>query len=221
MNLLALDTTARRGSITLLRDGELAGTRLLESGAGPGEILFTLIEDLLSSAGLRYADVDAFAAAAGPGSFTGIRVGLAAVKGLAEAFGKPVAAVSTLAALAAGGEGPLRAPVLDGRRGEVFTGLFTAELEAVVAEQAARWEEYLPNVPPEATFIGRDVGMFDPAGVAPLPPDRPRRIVDSLAPAVASLAARRLRQGLAQLPEEVDANYVRRPDAERNWRPPI
>ena len=78
--------------------------------------------------------MDAFASASGPGSFTGVRVGLTAVKGLAEATGRKVIAVSNLQALAWHGSRPLRAAVLDARRGEVYGGVYDAALQLVQEE---------------------------------------------------------------------------------------
>ncbi len=100
----------------------------LDSPDGFAHVLFGEIERLLARHGLGIEQVDAFASASGPGSFTGVRVGLTAVKGLAEATGRKVVAVSNLEALAWFGSRPLRAAVLDARRGEVYGGVYDAGL---------------------------------------------------------------------------------------------
>jgi tRNA threonylcarbamoyladenosine biosynthesis protein TsaB len=158
--------------------------------------------------------MDGFAAAAGPGSFTGVRVGLTAVKGLAEAAGHKVVAVSNLAALAWFGTRPLRAVAMDARRGEVYGAVYDAALRLVrdeVVMKFADWIESLPGGDLELIAAG-----FTPPSVGlPVTP-APR----ALAGAISSIAALRFVAGLAKDPVEIDANYVRRSDAELLWRDP-
>jgi tRNA threonylcarbamoyladenosine biosynthesis protein TsaB len=106
MLTLAIDTTAEFGSIALAENHTVLEELLIHSPDGFGHVLFDRIAALLAKHGKTVHDVDLFAAAAGPGSFTGVRVGLTAAKGLAAALGKPAAAVSNLQALALLGEGP-------------------------------------------------------------------------------------------------------------------
>ena len=100
MLILAVDTTTPGGSVALLEDETLLGEANIESPATHSARLFRSIDFLVGALGKDIRDVDAFAVAAGPGSFTGIRIGVGAVKSLAFASGKPVAPVSTLLALA-------------------------------------------------------------------------------------------------------------------------
>ena len=97
--ILAVDTTHEFGSLALLRGTELIEEVLLHAPGGFGQSLYWRLGELLERQGLKVEDVDCFAAASGPGSFTGVRMGLACVKGLAEAAGKPAVAISNLAAL--------------------------------------------------------------------------------------------------------------------------
>jgi tRNA threonylcarbamoyladenosine biosynthesis protein TsaB len=113
MLILAFDTATDVATSALVEDGEVLGERTSRA--------VTLLEDvdaLLRQAGARTGDIQGLAVGTGPGSFTGLRVGLATARGLALALGLPVAGVSTLEALAAGAPGAL--PVIDARRGEVF-----------------------------------------------------------------------------------------------------
>jgi tRNA threonylcarbamoyladenosine biosynthesis protein TsaB len=209
--LLAIDTTSEYGSIALAEGGRVIEEVLLHSSDGFAHTLFGEIERLLARHELQFGDLDAFAAAAGPGSFTGVRVGLTAAKGLAEATGRRVVAVSNLQALAWFGTRPLRAPVIDARRGEVFGAIYNAELELVQPETVLKFQDWirtLPNAEIEIVTNGFAVPMVDVPVL-----ETPK----ALAGAIACVASGRFQAGLAQDPAEIDANYVRRSDAERLW----
>ena len=166
----------------------------LEAPGGLGEILFGAIEALLADNGWSLGDIDLFAAASGPGSFTGVRVGLTAMKGLAEAAGKPAAGVSNLKALASLGHGALRGAVIDARRGDIYGAVYDASLVLVQAEVVmplAVWKAQLP---------AGEIEMVE----GPLP----------LAAAIGRIAQQ---QGGVD-PAAVDASYVRRSDAEMLWK---
>lgn len=172
----------------------------MASPDGFSHVLFGELEALLGRHGWSIRDADAIAAAAGPGSFTGVRVSLAAAKGLAEAAGKPVYAVSNLQAGAAFGSAAVRAPWIDARRGEIYGGLYSAHLEPLGEECVMPFEAWRASLPGDAELIAAD--------------GRP------LAGAIARIAARRLARGEPGAPESVDANYVRRSDAELFWKDP-
>jgi tRNA threonylcarbamoyladenosine biosynthesis protein TsaB len=113
MLILAFDTATNQATSALVRDGEVLGER-----ASTASRVLADADELLRDAGLEQGDITHLAVGTGPGSFTGIRIGLATARGLAFSLGIPVAGVSTLAALAAGAPGAV--PVLDARRREVF-----------------------------------------------------------------------------------------------------
>ena len=201
--ILAIDTTSECGSLALADGGRVLEEVALHSPDGFAHVIFGEIERLLARHHLKITDIEGFAAAAGPGTFTGVRVGLTAVKGLAEATHRKVAAVSNLQALASFGTRPLRAPVIDARRGEIFGAVYDADLRLVCPEVVMKHEDWLQTVP------GGDVEMITLA---------PEQL---LAAAVARIAAGRFEAGLVEDPAEIDANYVRRSDAELMWRDKI
>ena len=219
MRVLALDTTARRGSFAVAADGRIEASLEVTAPDGFAGAVFEAIDRVLEAAGCALAKIDAFAAASGPGSFTGIRVGLATAKALAEARGKTVVPVSNLEALAYGARGELRAPVLDARRSEVFAALYGPDLREIVPPFVGEWEEFLARVGEQRpTFVSADGRVFEPGGAAPLPEGASRQTIALPAEPLALLALERLQADEGLPPEAVDAAYIRRPDAERNWK---
>jgi tRNA threonylcarbamoyladenosine biosynthesis protein TsaB len=195
--VLAIDTTHEEGSAALARDGVMIEEIGIDEPGGFAHVLYGHLAELLKRNGVRVEEIDCFAAASGPGSFTGVRVGLACIKGLAEALKKPAVGVSNLEALASFGSGELRAVMIDARRGEIYGAVYDAAGSVVQPEvvmQEAAWRESLPS------------GVELITG--------PRR----LAGAVARIAAARLTRGAACDPAALDANYVRRSDAELFWK---
>src|SRR5262249_6022217 len=157
MLILAIDTTSEYGSLALAQDSRVIEAVSLHSREGYGHLIFQEILALLGRHGVKPPDVDGYAAASGPGSFTGVRVGLTAVKGLAEAHGKRVVPVSNLLALAYTGEGELRATVLDARRGEIYGAVYEAGLRPVVEEVVAKMARFLEMIGDrEVTFAATD-----------------------------------------------------------------
>lgn len=123
--LLALDSSTEACSVALYRGGNVVEDySLIERGHA--EHLLPMIESLLSQEGVELGDMDAFAFGCGPGSFTGLRIGVAMIQGLAMSTGKPVVPVSSLAALAARHDGDVIA-LIDARMGQVYHGYFKVE----------------------------------------------------------------------------------------------
>jgi tRNA threonylcarbamoyladenosine biosynthesis protein TsaB len=197
MTILSIDTTSERGSIAITRDDLVIEEVALEPGDRVGDVLFGEIEALLTRNGLKLPDIDAFASASGPGTFTGVRVGLTAVKGLAEALSRTVIAISNLKAMAFFGTAPLRAPWIDARRGEIYGAVYSAALEPVRDEVVIKQDAWLASLPHGAEVLSE-----------------PRM----LAGAIGRIAAREFAAGRALDPAAVDANYVRRSDAEMMWK---
>jgi tRNA threonylcarbamoyladenosine biosynthesis protein TsaB len=127
MLTLAFESSAKSASVALMRDGELLGQYTQYAGLTHSRTLLPMAEDLLRNTETKIADVDVFAVAHGPGSFTGIRIGVATVKGLAWAAEKPAVGVSTLEAMAwhgTAGDGALVCCAMDARRDQVYNALF-------------------------------------------------------------------------------------------------
>jgi tRNA threonylcarbamoyladenosine biosynthesis protein TsaB len=193
--VLAFDTATPVATSALLREGEVLGERASRAAA-----VLADADELLRGAGFAPRDLDALVVGTGPGSFTGIRIGLAAARGLALALGIPAAGVSTLAALAAGSPGAQ--PVIDAQRREVFT--------LVDGEPVARRPGDL-GLEPGALVIGDGAVRYRPeleAAGAEIPPDRD--LVHLPRARFHALVARDF--GDADLVEPI---YVRVPDAER------
>ena len=231
MRVLGLDTTGRFGGVALLRDGTLVDAlagdpSMTHAQRLPGDIL-----TLLDRQGLRVGDVDVFAVAAGPGSFTGLRIGIAAIQGLAYATGRPVVGVSALEALAhaagqmAGEAGHQRIGVwMDAQREEVFAAAFQRDADLAPWRQvdgplvdapdvvARRWRDRVDT--PILRIVGdgavryRDVvGEVLGGGVCVIDPP-------PMAPSIALFGWQRALAGEAGLPHAIRPLYVRRPDAE-------
>jgi tRNA threonylcarbamoyladenosine biosynthesis protein TsaB len=204
--ILAVDTTAEHGSLALVHDGRTLEELALHAPTGFAHVLYEALRALLDRNAVRLTDIDCFAAASGPGSFTGVRIGLAAVKGLAAALDKPAVAVSNLQALATFGTESLRAAVIDARRGEIYGAVYDAEGKVVLPEMVTKLDSWLATIPPAAQFISPAF----PEGV----PEPRIQAPTELAGAIARIAESRPWQD----PAALDANYVRRSDAELFWK---
>jgi tRNA threonylcarbamoyladenosine biosynthesis protein TsaB len=216
MLLLAVDTSGKFGSIALAQCGPEDACNVLEvvplEGGTFSAQLVPQIAALLRKHGFGKQDLEAFGVVSGPGSFTGLRVGLAAVKALAEILGKPIIPVSLLEAVASAtsGSGKILA-ALDAGRGEVYVGEYKigAAIE-VLSERLLTRQEMLSAasghkiITPDAS-----VAQFARAvGLTVTEIDRPK------SDAIAKLAWRKLENGGTVSPEALEANYIRRSDAE-------
>ena len=210
--LLAIDTTHESGSLALLRGMDTVEEFPLRAPDGFAHVLYEHLRSLLDRNSVALEDIECFAAASGPGSFTGVRIGLACVKGLSEALGRPAVAISNLEALASFGTAALRAALLDARRGEIYGAAYDAELRVVVPEVVTSLPAFLGMLP------GGEIEFISPDAIA-LPEDA-RRVTApaSIAASVGRLAMARFLRGEARDPAALDANYVRRSDAELFWK---
>jgi len=238
MLILAVDTSTRTGSVAVLRDSEVLAEVSGTEETPYSTRLFRDVAVLQARAPFRLNEVDVFAVAAGPGSFTGLRIGLTAVKAWAEVHGKPIAAVSGLEAIAAesivGGrqdasDGHFLAPFLDARRGQVFGSIYRRVsgggrgLALANAESILSPEEFLELVKGESSspvlLVSPTPDVLPAARVREvLPGSRIEQVSGALAPTIGRLGFERARRGDLVNPIHLDANYVRRSDAEAAWR---
>ena len=232
MLILAVDTSTQQGSIALLDDGtELAEVHGREE-TPYSERLFRDLRALKQKGNFDLKDIGLYAVSFGPGSFTGLRVGLTAVKAWAEVYGKPIAAVSGLEAIATQAAAGLSliAPVMDARRGQVYGGLYrrgtggSTELEQVIEDLVSSPSEYLE-------LLRRRCGAEKPGIVSPTPEVMSAalqshgcdglvaaRVSGVLAPMIGRIGFERAKRGAVTDALGLDANYVRRSDAEAMWK---
>ena len=218
MTLLGLDTSTAAASACVLRaDGEWFEVapppeRLGRPPAHASELMPALAE-VMNRADVGWGDLDAIAVGVGPGMFTGLRIGIATARGLARGSGLPLRPVSSLAALAAGIEAPLRLPLIDARRGEVFGALYDGDERvwppvAIPPEELVRRlrdDGFAPRAAGDGSVRFREV--LEKAGIQ-VEPD------DSEAHVVRALHVCRLGAGAPEAPAEaVLPDYLRDPDA--------
>ena len=230
MIVLAVETSGATGSVAIRRAGALEIETVTSSGRGHGPWLLGAVDAALRHVGLGVEDVELFAASAGPGSFTGVRVGLATMAALAWARRRPVTAVESLEALAwcadpkvdGAGVSSLIAPVLDARRQEVYGALFRRtpvgleRLAATVVEAPGRFAARIAELagPAPVQWLGSGVSAFPGVFPGVFPEGGPQ--VWIRAAAVASIAEQRAGEGA--LAPAVPA-YVRPAEAEVKFGP--
>lgn len=219
MLLLAVESATSRTRVALLRGDTLVCERACEPGAPTAEVLLPAIDAALDEAGARLADVAGFGVSIGPGSFTGLRIGLATVKGLAfgtDCLAVPVPTLAVLALAAPEGPGPVVA-MLDARRGEVYAASYAP---GSCCEAAVPCSVYTPEalarlLPPACRLVGEGASVCGEALQTLLGPDV--RLFPSAEPRAAhvgELAVAALARGAGRDPAELAPRYLRRAQAE-------
>lgn len=217
MLLLAVDTSGKHGSIALARCGPEVACEVIEIAALSGGTfsaeLVPQIAALLEKHGLGKHDIGALAVVSGPGSFTGLRIGLAVIKALAEVLAKPIAVVSILEAVARAthSRGRVTAAIEAGR-GEVFLGEYEVEsaITHLIRERLLTRDEWLESAGVE-TIITPDYGIAESArgkGLNVVEVERPR------SDAIAQLGWRKIAGGETVSAEALEASYIGRSEAE-------
>ena len=217
MLILAADTSGKQGSIALARGLNNGKCDVIEvvplAGGTFSAQLVPQAAALLSKHGFRKQDIDAFAVASGPGSFTGLRVGLAAIKGLAEILEKPIATVSMLevVAIAGGTQGTVLA-FLDAGRGEAYLGRYEVSAErATMIDERLIQVEALALSDGDLTLVTSDKKIAKTLGAKGVPVVE---VAVQQSDAIAREGWKKILAGETVSPEALEANYIRRSDAE-------
>ncbi len=224
--ILALETATTVASAAVIDEGKLVGEFFLNTAQNHSQSLMPLVDSLLKFISTDIKEIDAFAVSIGPGSFTGLRIGLATVKGMSLALNKPILGIPTLDGLAMnvlGVEG-LICPVLDARKNEVYTAVYTTE-----AKGLRRLTEYMSANPEQlveklATYDRRVTVLGD--AVDTYRRHFSRSFIDFAVQAnrwpraaqVAILAWQRFQRGEADNLYTLSPLYIRRPEAEVRWQ---
>ncbi len=231
MILLSVDTCDARGSVAVLCDGIESAVAPHENSEDYSSWLIPAAECVLKQAGLGFKDVDVYAVATGPGSFTGLRIGLTTIKGLAEVYGRRIAPVSRLEALASVAieASAWVASFYDAQRGQVFGALFRRNGDLLHQEGAscvARLEEFMETVASLApvgnvVWVSPDLELIQDQSmwqVRSKKGDLAHKASKVLAGFVGRMGYRWAREGRLVEAVELEANYVRRSDAEIFWK---
>jgi tRNA threonylcarbamoyladenosine biosynthesis protein TsaB len=179
MNILSIDTTTPWSSVAVLRDGEVCAEHRLREDGGHARTVFVAIEHLIRALGLAPSDIDAYAVAVGPGSFTGVRIGISTVQGLALGSSRPCLGLTSLVGLAAKLQGTGASslvPMIDAYREQVYGAVYDGSLHprvepaaadpetllarlegpvAVLGDGALRYRARIEAVRPDALFVAR------------------------------------------------------------------
>lgn len=237
MLLLAVDTSTKIGSLAVLRDGRLLGVRATSSAVPHASGLFSDLQGLLEELCIELKSFDLYAVAAGPGSFTGLRIGLTAAKAWAEAFARPIVAVDSLEAIAlqavhlpqVSADAPIAA-VQDARRGQIFGALFgrvagSPELLKPVTDDlllpASEFVSLVPtwDLPRIPVFVSPASEPLQSAlDNSPFAGTKVEVVSAVLASFIGQIGYARALRGEFVDALHLDANYVRRTDAEVKWQ---
>lgn len=224
MIILAIESSAKTASVAVWKDGAIAAEISVNNTLTHSQTLMPMTEQVLALANVGIEDVDAFACNVGPGSFTGVRIGVSTVKALAHGTNKPCIAVNTLDALAnnVAGRG-LVVPLMDARCGQVYTAVYnkTDKLELLGDYEAIKLDGFLDGLAMLQTdieFVGDGAQVFaelikQKLGNRAVIADE--HLVYARAAATAQLAAEKLAKGETVSYEQLAPFYLRAPQAER------
>jgi tRNA threonylcarbamoyladenosine biosynthesis protein TsaB len=229
--LLAVDTCDAKGSVALLRNDVVLSSANHDTEEEYSCWLLPAVHRVLLSSGCALPEVDAFGVASGPGSFTGVRIGLTTVKAWNEVYGKPAAAVSRLKGIAWKGCAGFKyvAAFANARRGQVFGAVYhqvEGDLERVGEEMVLAPGEFVQFAVEQARGEKLAWASPDPDALIDTPEwqerqrlgDAPQVVSPFLADTISRLAEIEVAAGRAKGSLELDANYVRRTDAEVLWK---
>jgi tRNA threonylcarbamoyladenosine biosynthesis protein TsaB len=235
MKILSVDTSTPTCTVGLVDGDRVLAEFVDSSGQTHARHLMGMIDSTVSASGIPVQDIDGFAVVTGPGTFTGLRIGIGTIKGLAFALSKPVVGVTSLTALAAQADRSTKfvCPVMDARRNEVYYSLFVSkkgELQQVGKPRVAPPSELVKNVHESCQFVGNGARlyreMFETA-LGPLAQFARPSLDPNHAGTLAKLARKQFQENEIQSLHAVAPYYIRRSDAEvhagnqHSSRPPL
>ena len=220
-HILAIDTATNSGGVALSRNGEVIASLMVKTPLEYAEKILYLVDFVLEQHRLKLGEIDCFGVTTGPGSFTGLRVGLATVKGFCQGLNKPAVGLSTLESLAY----RFRwihsrvAPMIDARRHEIYGGIYRingSDIEPEQREQVmapARWLKEVPGG--DCLFVGDGARLYKKTILEAYPGAQMLETDNRLLEALCQLVYGRYTQGRTRSAQELQANYVRPSDAKR------
>jgi tRNA threonylcarbamoyladenosine biosynthesis protein TsaB len=220
MYILAIDTATNSGGVALSRNSEVIGAVMCKAPRTYSEKFIDYTDFLLEQLQIGPKEIDCFVAANGPGSFTGLRIGIAAAKGFCMALNKPVIGVSTLEALAWRFRyaAPKIAPMIDARRQQIYGALYegTGERFSVLqngcVKPPAEWLNDLPRA--DCAFVGDAAQMYRQTVAAARPGGRVLATDNCILNALCELGYQKFTRGESHSGAELKADYIRPSDAE-------
>jgi tRNA threonylcarbamoyladenosine biosynthesis protein TsaB len=225
MNFLGIDTSTKTCSIAVTKDDSLVTEMTLCNNLSHSRKLLSLIDDTLEKAGIDIDKIDGIAVSTGPGSFTGLRIGIGTVKGLCMAASKPIVGVSTLEVLSypVPDHSALICPLLDARKKEVYTSLFQYKnnrLTRLAEDMVVSPFEILKRIDEKTIFLGEGAEVYreliieklsDLAVFLPQFFNQPRGA------SVAAIGLKKYQEGELLSLQDLKPVYIRRPEAEIKW----
>lgn len=227
MLIFGIDTCCNAATAAILDGDTLVAQTVINRNKTHSQIMMSAVEDMFKTAQLSPSDVDVFAAATGPGSFTGVRIGVASAKAMAHAANRPCVAVSTLEALAYSSKmfDGIISPILDARRSQVYNALFDCKkgkMTRLCNDRALALSELLEELSgydKDVMFMGDGVFVFEEE-IKSVLKDRayfaPKTVLMNLGGGVAAVAAERFERGEMVSYSELVPSYVRLSQAERD-----
>jgi tRNA threonylcarbamoyladenosine biosynthesis protein TsaB len=224
MKILSVDTATASCSVGVLNAKRLMAEVTSEKKQTHSKHLMKMVDTAVRMAGVQLAEMDAFAVTIGPGSFTGIRIGVSTVQGFAMALSKPAVGVSSLEALAhqTGPCNDLICPLLDARKGEVYAALYRYEkdrLRQIIEEQVSSMEDLLARIEAPCVFVGPGVSVYGELIAEKL--EKRAMLAGEALNKIRAETIGRIAMQKIQSKDHEDLNallphYIRKPDAEIN-----
>ena len=226
MKVLALETATLAGSIAIVEDEELIGEVKVSINVAHAERLMSSVDWLLKASHVSIEEIDAFAVSIGPGSFTGLRIGLSTAKGFSYAAGKPIVPVPTLDAFARTLSfcRHFICPMLDARKNEVYTGLYKWEgdiCRQIISATAINPAIFLKEMNGTVVFMGEGAKIYNELITASLKDKAvfaPASKMSPSASSVAEIAIEKVKQGIFTDPVSLTPFYIRKSEAELHWK---